>query len=212
MIHMKNILRLSLVILLSASTFNLSAQIVFPQDGGDGSVKFLKDQKILLVKYDYSATEMGDGTSEAVFLQKKQEELNAKRAARGDEYVERWNRTKKENWEFKFEELFNKYSSKLEMNQSHTEAKYTLVVKSLVTFPGMTTGMGMGGVPSYVTLEFSFVETAQPEKVLGRFLLKHVQGPANSNCGMFVDAPALCMQEAYAKAAKVFADYVKKNR
>src|SRR6218665_2308694 len=119
-------LKRSLVIALLLGGLSATAQTIF-QETGD--LKMLANGGTLLVKYDYSAIEMGDGTTEAAFLKSKQEELNAKRVARGDEFVERWNKSKTERWELKFEELFNKYGGKLQVSQSVTDAKYTLLVK-----------------------------------------------------------------------------------
>ena len=184
----------------------LRSQIVY-QETGD--LKMLADQKTLCVKYDYSSLMMADGTTEAAFLEKMQNELNEKTPGRGDEFVSRWERCKKEVWEFKFEELFNKYVGKMDLSQSHTDSKYTLIVKTLVVFPGYTSIVGLGGgVESWVTCDFVIVETANPTVILSQSEIKHVRGAAY--CG--ADSPGYCVQEAYAKIAKLFADYIKKNK
>jgi len=196
----------SLLFLVSLGN-TIAAQTIF-QETGD--LKMLAAGGTLMVKYDYSTIEMGDGTPEATYLQSKREELNAKRPNRGDEFVERWERNKKERWELKFEELFNKYGGKLQLSQQAKDAQYTLTVKTIVTFPGLSTGAGFGGVPSYISCEMYITETAKPGIILSKTLVKHVVGP--TNCGMFVDDPGLCLQEAYAKMAKVYADHIKKNK
>ena len=182
------------------------AQLVY-QEVGD--LKMLAGEKTLCVKYDYSSMMMADESIEPDFLKKMKDELNAKSQGRGDTFVERWNACKKERWELKFEELFNKYEGQIELSQSNTDAKYTLIVKTLVVFPGYTSSIGIGaGVESWITCSFIIIETANPKVILSQSTIKHVRGAAY--CG--IDSPGYCVQEAYAKIAKAYSDYVKKNK
>lgn len=191
-------------LLISAGS---KSQIVY-QDIGD--FKMLSNENELCVKYDYSSMMMADETTEIAFLKKIKDELNGKTPGRGDEYVERWNASKKERWEVKFEELFNKYEGKIELSQLNTDAKYTLIVKTLIVFPGYTSTTGIGsGVEPWITCDFSIVETASPKVILSKSTIKHVRGPV-AYCGL--DSPGYCVQTSYAKIAKVYADYVKKNK
>ncbi len=192
-----------IVLLFGASS---KAQLVY-QEMGD--LKMLANQKMLMVKYDYSQLMMATEETEEVYLEKKRAELNEKLAGRGDAFVERWNRSKQENWEVKFEELFNKYEKKIHLAQNHTDAEYTLVVKTLVVFPGYSIAGGFGGgLPSHITCDFIIVATNNPGVILSQSKIKHVLG--SMACGY--DDPGLCVQESFAKIAKVYSDHVKKNK
>ena len=112
-----------------------------------------------------------------------------------------------ERYEPKFEELFNKtMKGKMDISQSNKDAKYKLIVKTLTLYPGYN--VGVSKMPAYVSFAFIIVETANPDKILSKTVVKNVVG--SQVMGYDFDAGSR-LQESYAKAGKMLAAYIKKT-
>ncbi|MCW3082775.1 MAG: hypothetical protein JWP12_141 [Bacteroidetes bacterium] len=193
-----------LLLFVCALGKTLAAQTIY-QESGD--MKMLAGEKKMSVQYDFSSFNMGDDTLEAAYLKSRRDDLNAKGAGRGDNFVERWNNNKTAHWEVKFEDLFNKYS-KMQVQQNATDAKYTMIIKVTTVFPGLLNVGVMGGASTYISCNVLIVETGHPDKILSNTLMKHVMG---AQCGMLPDDPGLCVQEAFARLGKDLVAYMKKS-
>jgi len=190
--------------LIALSAVSASAQKMV-QESGD--VKMLAGQTKLLVEYDFKDLDMGKEGSESDYLKKKRDDLNAKEAGKGDKFVEGWERNKEDRYEPKFEELFNKeMDGKMNLGTGNKDAKYKLIVKTLTLYPGYN--IGISKVPSYVSFEFIIVETANPTKELSKIEVRNVQG--SQFMGTDYDAGSR-LQESYAKAGKMLANYIQKK-
>ncbi len=172
-----------------------------------GDLTMLVGQTKMLVEYDFSDLDMGKEGSESEYLEKKRTDLNKKEAGKGDKFVEGWKKNQTERYEPKFEELFNKtMKGKMDISQSNKDAKYKLIVKTLTLYPGYN--VGVSKMPAYVSFAFIIVETANPDKILSKTVVKNVVG--SQMMGYDFDAGSR-LQESYAKAGKMLAAYIKKK-
>ncbi len=191
------------VVALVFSTFAFSQKILLVE----GDFGFLKSEKVVNIQYDYSDFEVGDYSNEADYKKKKIAELNAKEKGAGDRWSASWERDKEVRFPEKFEELINKgfAASGISFKQK-AEAKYTLVVKTTFIEPGFN--VGVMKKPAAVSFEYSWVETANPSKVLARQTQKFV--PGQQAMGFDYDTGTR-ISESYAKGGKMLAaDVVKK--
>lgn len=190
--------------LIALSAVSASAQKIV-QESGD--VKMLAGQTKLMVEYDFKDLDIGKEGSEADYLKKKKDDLNAKEAGKGDKFVEGWERNKEDRYEPKFEELFNKeMDGKMNLSTANKDAKYKLIVKTLTLYPGFN--VGVMKYPAYVSFEFIIVETANPGKELAKMQLQKVAG--SQAMGMDFDAGSRLV-ESYAKAGRILGKYIEKN-
>lgn len=172
-----------------------------------GDLTMLVGQTKMLVEYDFDDLDMGKEGSESEYLEKKRTDLNKKEAGKGDKFVEGWKKNQAERYEPKFEELFNKtMKGKMDISQSNKDAKYKLIVKTLTLYPGYN--VGVSKMPAYVSFAFIIVETANPDKILSKTVVKNVVG--SQAMGYDFDAGSR-LQESYAKAGKMLAAYIKKK-
>jgi hypothetical protein len=190
--------------LIALASVTASAQKMV-QESGD--LKMLAGQSTMLVEYDYSQLDMGKEGSEADYIKKKRDDLNAKEKGKGDKWVEGWERNKEERYKPKFEELFNSSTKKkLTISQTAKDAKYKLIVKTLTLYPGYN--IGISKAPAYVSFTFIVVETANPSKELSRTTVRNVVGA--TAMGYDFDAGSR-LAESYAKAGKMYAKYIMKK-
>ncbi len=171
-----------------------------------GSIKSLKGEKQLLVKYDYSNMKVGKGLTEEEYVNQKVKDANEKEAGKGEIWSKGWYGARELRYHPKFEELFNKESENLTISQKAENAKYTLVVKSVYTEPGFN--VGVMKKPSYVNYIFQVVETANPSNVISEMQLNNV--PGSQVMGYDFDAGSR-IAESYAKAGKILGKFFVKN-
>ncbi|MFH0759472.1 MAG: hypothetical protein V2B15_19450 [Bacteroidota bacterium] len=91
------------------SGFNLHAQKKDSFEVTEGSLDFLKGQKILLVTYDYNNMSVGVFPTEEEYINKKVTELNASEPGKGDKWKIVWINRRSEDYEPAFEMNFNKF-------------------------------------------------------------------------------------------------------
>ncbi len=186
------------LVLISISHLSFSQQTDQQQTE---ALQFLKDQKQLKIKFDYSDLKIRE-LPEADFLEEKMEEKEARSEGAGERYLNAWKEDKQVNFPKKFMILFNKYLKKNGLNVSENEAPYTLIVKTLKIDPGWYSGT-IVSQPAVTDFEFYFVKSDAPEVVLCKFRIINVQGAADYDAGVR-------MQECYAKAGKELAKYISK--
>lgn len=173
----------------------------------EGDLSFLSSAKGLNIEYDYSEMGVGDYNNEEDYVNKKVEEYNKKEAGRGEKWKESWVGSRERVYHPKFEELFNKYASKVgvDVSQNRADAQYTLIVKTTFTEPGFN--IGITSRPAGVSFEYIFVETGT-DKVVARYSQKMV--PGAQAMGMDFDTSTR-ISESYAKAGKMFGGFIAKN-
>jgi len=187
----------------------LAFQVSFAQriDLRSGDVAVLEGQKVLNVQYDYSDFGVGKFATEKEYIDKKSAEYNAKEAGKGDEWKKAWVADRKNRYEPKFEELFNKGLEEkgLKAIQGSQDAKYTLIIKTVFLEPGFNVGVMRKN--AYLNYKVDLIETSGKSTV-AEMVLNNV--PGGQFMGMDYDAGTR-IAESYAKAGKILAAYVDKK-
>jgi len=173
-----------------------------------GDTDVLTGQKTLNVEYDYSDFGVGKFATEKEYLDKKSAEYNAKEAGKGDTWKKMWVEDRKNRFEPKFEELFNKglEGKGVALVGGRADSKYTLIVRTKFVEPGFNVGVMRKNAA--VDFDIDIVETANKSKKVAEMSMDKVPG------GMFggfdFDTGAR-LAESYAKAGKVLANYLEKK-
>jgi hypothetical protein len=161
----------------------------------EGDLKPLKGESSIRVEFTYDNMVIGDEqTPEADYKKKKKQELNAKESGRGDSWEKAWIADRKERFEPKFKELFEKYSKK----QIDSNAKYTLIFNTTRTEPGWV-GVGLIRRSARIDGDVLIVESANRNNVIAKLAV--VNAPGAGGMGYDYDT-GLRIQEAYAKSGK----------
>src|SRR5690606_38745651 len=136
---------------------------------------FLKGQKAINLEYDYSEMGVGKYKTEEAYLEDKSAERNKKEAGTGDKWKESWTTSRDRVYHPKFEELFNKgVAGKGMKGERGIDAEYTLIVKTTFTEPGFN--IGITKKAASINVEYIFVETANRDNVLAKFVQNGVPG------------------------------------
>ncbi len=173
-----------------------------------GSLSFLKNEKFVMVHYDYSNMGVGKFDKEEDYVAKKVSDYNAKEAGKGDRWKESWIADRKASFQPKFEELLNKQlkSAGVYFGPENKDAKYTLIVKTTFTEPGYN--IYVTRKSASVDVEAVFVETANPSNMVAVIISK--RNPGTSFGGNDYDS-GVRISEAYAKCGKEIGKFIVKN-
>lgn len=174
-----------------------------------GDVKAIKSEKKIKVEYDYSNMKVGAFNSESEFVDKKVKEYNDKEKGKGDKWKDGWVGARKERYQPKFQELYNKGGQKIgqSIDESASGTKYTLIVKTTFVEPGFN--IGLAKKPAFVNFEFVYVETANPSTVVCELYLNNVIG--SQGMGFDYDVGSR-VAESYAKGGKMLMAYIIKGK
>ena len=158
---MKKIVLFSFMMLLFSGAF-LNAQ---KMEVKSGAIDFLKNQKTLLVKYDYSNMAVPKYESEANYIEVKVKEGNDAEPGKGDKWKEEWFGKRTTAYEPSFEELFNKGLEKngLSCSKTATGAEYSMTIHTTSIQPGYF--IGISAKPSYINAEITFTKISSGENV-----------------------------------------------
>ena len=173
-----------------------------------GDVAVLAGQKTVNVEYDYSDFGVGKFATEQEYLDKKSAEYNAKEAGKGDSWKKAWVDDRKNRYEPKFEELFNKgmEDKGLTAVSARPDAQYTLIVKTKFVEPGFNVGVMRKN--AYVDFEIDLVESANKSNKVAEIALRNVPG---GQFGGFDFDTGTRIAESYAKAGKSLAAFLDKK-
>jgi hypothetical protein len=196
---MKKIIYASLI--ASALATGAFAQRV---DLKSGDVAVLAGQKTVNIDYDYSEFGVGKFATEKEYLDKKAAEYNAKEAGKGDTWKKSWVNDRKDKYEPKFEELFNKGMEDKGLMAVHgrPDAKYTFIIHTTFVEPGFNVGVMRKNAAIDYTIDL--VESASKSKV-AEMTLSRVPG---GQFGGFDFDTGTRLAESYAKAGKVLASFL----
>jgi hypothetical protein len=202
---MKKLISSSLLGLFVLAAYVADAQRV-ELKSGDPSV--LSGQKTVNVEYDYASFGVGKFATEQEYLDKKSAEYNAKEAGKGDNWKKDWVADRKNRFEPKFEELFNKglANKGIQFVQARPDAQYTLIVRTKFVEPGFNVGVMRKN--AYVDFEIDLVESANKSAKVAEIGMRNVPGAAAM--GMDFDTGAR-LAESYAKAGKSLASFLEKK-
>lgn len=173
-----------------------------------GDVAVLSGQKTVNVEYDYSGFGVGKFATEQEYIDKKTAEYNSKEAGKGDTWAKTWVADRKNRYEPKFEELFNKGMEEkgLTAVQSRPDAQYTLIVRTKFVEPGFNVGVMRKN--AYVDYEIDLVESANKSKKVAEIGMRNVPG---GQFGGFDFDTGVRIAESYAKAGKSLAAFLDKK-
>jgi hypothetical protein len=141
-----------------------------------GNLGFLKGVPSVCVKYVYDGL-MVDKTNEADFIKFQVADANKGGPGKADEWLGHWNNDRDRRYQPLFEERLNKVLNhrKIEFGIAKNEAKYTMILKTLVIVPGWA-GWGLIHKASEIDAVATFVESGRTNDVLAVISLKHEPG------------------------------------
>jgi hypothetical protein len=141
-----------------------------------GNLSFLKAVPSVCVKYVYEGLVVGK-TNEADFVKSQVADANKGGAGKADEWLGHWNNDRAGRYQPLFEERLNKVLNhrKIEFGSTKSDAKYTMILKTLVIVPGWA-GWGLIHKTSEIDAVATFVETGRADDVLAVISLKHEAG------------------------------------
>ncbi len=153
----------------------LLAGSVSAQKLKSGSFEALKGQTVINLQYDYSKMAVGKFDNEQDYINKRVADMNKKEAGTGDKWAQAWVDDRNSRYAPMFEKNLN---AKLDAvgakaTQNATDAKYTLIARTVFTEPGFNVGVTRQN--AYINMMVDLVETANPGTVLGTVELKNVQ-------------------------------------
>lgn len=166
-----------------------------------GSVAPLKSESSINTEFTYENMKVGRD-EEAKYVAKKKSEYNKKEDGKGDEWEKNWVLDRTTRYQPKFRELFADESG---MSTVDKNAKYTLIVATLVTEPGYN--IGISRMDAYINCSATFVETNDRSKIIAVINLSKMPGRTG---GGFDFDTGQRIEEAYAKTGKELAQLMKK--
>lgn len=186
-------------LLLLACMFALpaNAQKVKTTSGNDD---ILKSESSINIEFKYDDITVGKFKNEQEYITAKTAEYNNKEAGKGDSWAASWKNDKQSRFEPKFIELF-KINSGMSIT---TDAKYTLIFKTVSIEPGFNVGVMRKNAE--IDAEVWIVETANKSNKLATFTISNV--PGGTAFGYDFDT-GLRISEAYANAGKKLAKSLK---
>lgn len=158
-----------------------------------GSDDILKPESSINIEFNYDNLSVGKYKDEQEYITAKTEEYNKKEAGKGTAWASSWKNDKEARYQPKFIELFKSTSGMSIV----TEAKYTMIVKTVSIEPGWNIGISRKN--AQIDLEIWIVETANKSNKLATFTIDNV--PGGTAFGYDFDT-GLRISEAYAKAGK----------
>jgi hypothetical protein len=132
-----------------------------------GDLKFLKSAQTLKIEYNYDDMLVGD-MKEADYIVRHTADLNKGKKGSGEEWQVKWVSDRVNRFEPAFEKRFIKTMTKAKIaaGQNKNDAAYKMIVKTIVTEPGLYTGVSVAEKPTYINTQISFVEVANPDNQL----------------------------------------------
>lgn len=192
---MKKVL-ITLSILFSVLTLSYSQSIVMTS----GAIDFIKGESVLQFTFSYNEMLVGKLT-ESEYVNKKIADYNEKEAGKGDEWGKAWVDDRKERFEPKFLELFDKYMEDKGITSGTEGANYVIEVNTDFTEPGWNVGVMRQNASVDLTCKVKKIETG--EQVAS---IRIRNASANNFWGADFTA-GYRVQETYAKAGRELAKF-----
>lgn len=168
----------------------------------DGDLSFFKDLAEMSVVFEYPEDIKVGKMSQQAYIDKKMAEKEEKEAGSGEKWKEAYFADRSDHYEPMFIELFDKYTKDLYIQQDDPDYKYTMIVKTTFMEPGFN--VGIHAKKAAIDLEIKFIETANPDNILGTIKVSKSPGTAHYDQGLRVG-------ESYAKAAKELGKLIQKK-
>ena len=149
--------RITTVVLLSCFTILSYAQSIVMTSG---SIDFIKAQKTIDFSFSYEEMLVGKLT-EKEYVDKKVSEYNKKEEGKGDQWKEAWHSDRKERFEPKFLELFDKYMSEVGITAGTEGAQYRIEINTDFTEPGWNVGVMRQNASIDLSCKVKHIETGE---------------------------------------------------
>lgn len=174
----------------------------------EGKAKNLKAISEYNLEFDYSNLSIPKFDSEEEFLAEKMEMREKKEAGAGERFKKSWFRDREERYEPKFITSFNKRfkGGEVVVEKAMNNAKYTMKIHTTKLYAGYNVGVWRHN--SEIDAIITIFETNNPSNIIFSGSYKDVQG--RGAMGNDYDS-GYRISECYAKLAKEFAKYIKKN-
>lgn len=169
-----------------------------------GSVDFIKDQKVIDFFFTYDEMLVGKLT-EQEYVDKKTTEYNKKEDGKGEQWKAAWYGDRKERFEPKFLELFDKYMSEVGIAAGTEGAKYRIEINTDFTEPGWNVGVMRQNASVDLSCKVKDIETG--EQVAS---IRIRNASANNFWGTDFTS-GYRVQETYAKAGRELAKFLIKK-
>ncbi len=172
----------------------------------NGDIKNLKDISAYNLEFDYSNVTIPKFDAEEEYVSKKVTEMNADEAGTGDRFKKAWYADRKEKYEPKFIESFNKRFDNGEVKVDYNlDAAYT--IKVTTTFIERGYNVGVWRKDASIEATITVYKKDNPSEIIWSADFTKVPGAG----AMGYDFEAgLRISEAYAKLAKEFAAKINK--
>ncbi len=200
----------------------LSATMGVAQKLTSGSLGALKGETTLNVMFDYSNVTVGNpvnpfmskkGITEKEYVEQKTSELNAKKPGDGDRWAQAWQDDRQKLFQPAFlQELNDKLEKQgLVAKENASDARYTLVVKTILVNVGFN--IGMSKKEAYINLVIDIVETADHSKVAASVEMNNVLKKVQMSYGdmTFDFAVGQRLQACYEQAGISFGKFLSKG-
>lgn len=169
-----------------------------------GSIDFIKDQKVIDFFFSYEEMLVGKLT-EQEYVDKKTSEYNKKEDGKGEEWKAAWYGDRKERFEPKFLELFDKYMNEVGIAAGTEGAKYRIEINTDFTEPGWNVGVMRQNASVDLSCKVKDIETG--EQVAS---IRIRNASANNFWGTDFTS-GYRVQETYAKAGRELAKFLIKK-
>ncbi len=199
---MKKIL-LMFVVLLALTT--VTAQRFKVQEGELENLKGILEYNLV---FDYTDVKIPKFENEEAFLKEKMAKREKKRKGGGEVFKKSWFDDRKNRYEPKFIESFNKRfrKGKIKADKNLESAKYVMKIHTTKIYPGYNVGIWRHDAEINATI--TIFEKNNPSNILVSGTFKDVRGRGamgnDYNSGYRIS-------ESYAKLAKRMAKYIKKQ-
>jgi hypothetical protein len=187
------------MLVLAFSAFGQRIKVV------EGSIAALSGQSDLNVEFTYDNMGVGKFPNETDYVTDRKSKMNEKEAGTGDKWSAAWVDDRKNRFEPKFFELFNKESA---INGgSKPDAKYTMIFHTSFTEPGFNVGVMKR--PALINADVTIVETANRGKVVCKIT---IEGAPGSQAFGFDYDTGTRLQECYAISGKRLNAMIRKGK
>jgi hypothetical protein len=166
----------------------------------EGSLAPLKGQTTINTEFTYDNMRVGHYDKEDDYIAAKKADYDKKEPGRGDNWAKAWVSDRRNRYEPKFNELFEKHA---EVTVS-AKSKYTLIYKTTYIEPGYNIGISRHSAE--VNAEVWVVETANPSNVIAKLTVEHA--PGKVFMGNDYDTGDR-ISESYASAGKAVGHFIR---
>ncbi len=180
---------------------------LFSQKKIEGNPKALSEISTYDLVYNYSDIKIPKFKTEEVFLEKKAKALEEKKAGSGEEFKKSWFLNRKERFEPRFIESFNKRFINKEIVVGENEAEYAMKIHTTWMYPGY----GVFATRHYraeLTADIYIYKKPNPEDIILKMTYKRIPGGSPLGVDFY---SGYRITECYAKLAKELAKYMKKK-